>query len=132
VLQVHHVNLVVLVVAMMMSQWCLLSEALLNPVEAAALFDLCDRPGNDLWANCSDSANACINTANWTGITCDSSNTSIINMYVSLIGSPHAPPQYTHHQLTVHQISMLSRRCGRINSGVDWKPDTGAAAVRSS
>ena len=73
---------VVLVVTMMMSQWCSLSEAQLSPVEAAALFDLCDRPGTDLWANCSDSANACINTPNWSGITCDASNTTILNMYV--------------------------------------------------
>ena len=81
-LQVHRVVVVVvLVVTMILSQWCSLSEALLNPVEAAALFDLCDRTGTDLWTNCSDSANACIHSANWPGITCDATNTSIINMY---------------------------------------------------
>jgi len=85
-LQIRHV-VVVLVVTMMMSQWCSLSEAQLNPVDAAALFDLCDRPGTDLWANCSDSANACINTANWTGIVCDANKTAIVNMYDSSIGS---------------------------------------------
>jgi len=81
-LQVHRVvALVVLVVTMVLAQWCSLSGAQLNPVEAAALSDLCDRPGSDLWTNCSDSANACINTANWSGITCNPTNTSIINMY---------------------------------------------------
>jgi len=73
--------MVVLIVTMMMSQWCSLSEAQLNPVEAAALFDLCDRPGTDLWTNCSDSANACINTANWTGVFCDANNATIVRMY---------------------------------------------------
>ena len=68
---------VVLAVTAMM----LRSEAQLNPLESAALFDLCDRPGTDLWANCSDVANACINRANWSGITCDASNTSIVVMY---------------------------------------------------
>jgi len=71
----------ILGVMVMMSHWCSLSEAQLNPVEAAALFDLCDRPGADLWSNCSDSANACINTANWSGIVCDATNTSIVTMY---------------------------------------------------
>ena len=75
------VAMVVLIMMVMMSQWCSPSEAQLKPVDAAALFDLCDRPGTDLWANCSDSANACIHTADWTGITCDVSNTSILNMY---------------------------------------------------
>ena len=80
--QVHPVvAVVVLVVTMILSQRCSLSEAQLNPVEAAALTDLCDRPVTDLWTNCSDSANACINTAKWLGITCDASKTSIINMY---------------------------------------------------
>ena len=79
-LQIHRVAVVVLVVTIM-SQWCSLSEAQLNQVEAAALRELCDRPSIDLWRNCSDSANACINTANWDGITCDSANTSIVNMY---------------------------------------------------
>jgi len=78
-LQVHRV-VVVLVVTLILAQWCSLSEAQLNPVDAAALFDLCDRPGTDLWTNCGDSANACINTAAWTGITCDVTNTSIIEM----------------------------------------------------
>jgi len=81
-LQVHRVvAVVVVVVTMILSQWCSISKALLNPVEAAALFVLCDRPVTDLWTNCSDSANACINTKNWSGITCDATNTSIINMY---------------------------------------------------
>jgi len=81
-MQVHRVVVVVvLVVAMILAQWCSSSEALLNPVEAAALFNLCDRPGTDLWTNCSDSVNACINTAIWTGITCDATNTSIIYLY---------------------------------------------------
>jgi len=78
-LQVHLV--LVLVVTMMLSHWCSPSEAQLSPVEAEALFDLCDRPTKDLWPNCSDSANACINTADWTGITCNTNNTAIINMY---------------------------------------------------
>ena len=72
--------LVVLVVTMILSH-CSLSESLLNTVDAAALFDLCDRPGTkDLWTNCNDSVNACINTANWPGVTCDATKTSIINM----------------------------------------------------
>jgi len=57
------------------------SYAQLNIVDASALFDLCDRPGTDLWTNCSDSANACINTANWPGITCNANKTAILNMY---------------------------------------------------
>jgi len=77
-LQVHLVLVVVLVVPMMLSQWCSLSEALLNPVEVAALLDLCGT--TNLWTHCSDSANACINSANWTGITCNANNTSIISM----------------------------------------------------
>jgi len=76
-LKVHLVAVVVLVMMVMMSP----SEARLNTVEEAALFELCDRPGTDLWANCSDSANACINKADWTGITCDINNASILNMY---------------------------------------------------
>jgi len=81
-LQVHLVLVVVLVVTMMLSQWCSPSEAQLNPVEAAALKDLCDRPGTtDLWTNCSDSMNACINTAKWAGITCNPNKTAIIKMY---------------------------------------------------
>jgi len=81
-LQVRLMAMLVLVVTMTMLLWSSPSEAQLNPVEAAALFDLCDRPGTkDLWQNCSDSANACINTANWTGIICDATNTSIISMY---------------------------------------------------
>jgi len=80
-LKVHLVAVVVLVMMVVMSP----SQAQLNAVEAAALFDLCDRPGTDLWANCSDSANACINKANWTGITCNANNTSILNMYDGLL-----------------------------------------------
>jgi len=80
-LQVHLLVVIVLVVTMMMSQWCSLTEALLNPVDAAALRELCDRPGTDMWTNCSDSANACINIVKWTGITCDATETSIISMY---------------------------------------------------
>ena len=72
---------VVVVIVLMMSQWCSLSEAQLNPVDVAALRDLCDRPDTDLWANCSDSANACINSANWTGIDCDITQTAIVSMY---------------------------------------------------
>jgi len=77
----HRVAVVVVFMTIILSQWYSLSEAQLNPVEAAALFDLCDRPGTDLWLNCSDSANACINITSWPGITCDANNTSIINMY---------------------------------------------------
>jgi len=80
VLKVDRMVVVLLVVTVMMSQWWSLSFAQLNTVDAAALFDLCDRPGNDLWTNCSDSPNACINTANWTGITCDANKTAIVNM----------------------------------------------------
>jgi len=70
----------VLVVAMILSQLrCSLSAAQLNAVDAAALRELCDRPGTDMWANCYDSANACINT--WSGITCDASKTFILTMY---------------------------------------------------
>jgi len=76
-LKVSLMAVVVLVVTAMLSP----SYAQLNPVDAAALFDLCDRPGTDLWTNCSDSANACINTANWPGITCNASKTAIMNMY---------------------------------------------------
>ena len=71
---------VVLVVTMMMAQWCPPSEAQLIQLEAAALFDLCDRPGTDLWTNCDDSTNACINTANWEGITCNANLTAIVRM----------------------------------------------------
>jgi len=76
----------VTVVVIVVTMWPL-SEAQLNPVEAAALFDLCDRPGTDLWTNCNDSANACINSVNWTGITCNANKTAIVNMYDTLIGS---------------------------------------------
>jgi len=76
-LQVDHAVVIVLVVTMMTSK----SEAQLNSADAAALFDLCDRPGMDLWTNCSDSANACTNSANWPGVVCDATNTSILNMY---------------------------------------------------
>ena len=69
------------VVVLVLSQWCFLSEAQLNPLDASALFDLCDRPGYDLWDNCSDSANACIDPANWTGVKCDATNTAIVRMY---------------------------------------------------
>jgi len=81
--QVDLVAVVVLVVAIM-SQWCLTSEAQLNTVEAAALFDLCN--ATNVWAslgtNCSDSANACINTANWAGVNCNANKTAINGMYV--------------------------------------------------
>jgi len=87
-LQVHLVAVVVAVVTILLSQLCLPSEALLNPVEAAALFDLCDRPGVDLWDNCSDSANACINAAKWGGITCNANKDAIISLYVGF-GSPY-------------------------------------------
>jgi len=82
-LQIHPVlAVVVFVVTIIWSQRCSLSEAQLNAVDAAALFDLCDRPGTtDLWTNCSDSANACINSAKWTGITCNTNRTAITNMY---------------------------------------------------
>ena len=81
VLKVCRVAVVVLVV-MIVSPWCSGSEAQLVPAEAAALKDLCDRPGKDLWKNCSDAANACINTTtNWPGIVCDPNNTAIIRMY---------------------------------------------------
>ena len=76
----------VTVVILVVTLWPL-SKAQLNPVEAAALFDLCDRPGYDLWTNCSDSANACINSVNWTGITCNANMSAIVNMYDTLIGS---------------------------------------------
>jgi len=72
--------MLVLVMTMILSQWSSLSEAQLNPVDAAALFDLCDRPVTDLWANCSDSANACIDTVNWPGIDCDATKTAITSM----------------------------------------------------
>jgi len=77
---------VVVIVTVVVTLWPL-SEAQLNPVEAAALFDLCDRPGTDLWTNCSDSANACINSANWTGIDCNANKTAIVNMYDTLLRS---------------------------------------------
>jgi len=82
-LQDHRVAVIILVVTVLLSQWChgSLSEAQLNAVDAAALFDLCDRPGTDIWTNCSDSANACINAAIWSGITCDAAKTSIIGMF---------------------------------------------------
>ena len=70
-----------LFMAVMISQWCSPSEAQLNAVDAAALFDLCDRPVTDIWTNCSDSANACINTAKWAGITCNANMTAIVKMY---------------------------------------------------
>jgi len=86
-LQAHRVAALVLVVTMILSQWCSLSEAQLNQVESAALFDLCDRPGTDLWTNCNDSANACINTDNWEGIICDANKTAIIKMYADCFAS---------------------------------------------
>jgi len=80
-LQVQRVMpVVVLVMTMILSKWCLLSAAQLNAVDAAALIELCHRPGADRWTNCSDSANACINPANWSGIKCDDTNTSIIEV----------------------------------------------------
>ena len=73
---------VVLVVTMMLSLWILPSEAQLNLAEVSALFDLCDRPGIEkLWTNCSDSANACDNSANWPGIICNGNKTAILTMY---------------------------------------------------
>jgi len=131
-LQVHRVAAVVLVVTMALSHWCSLSEAQLNAVEAAALFDLCDRPGtDDLWANCGDSANACINAENWPGIDCDTTKTSIINMYAD-DGSPHiiVNRHNAHYQLNVYQISMLSKHSRRIASGVDREYGSAAAPVR--
>ena len=70
-----------MVVLVLVLQGCSLSAAQLNPVEAAALRDLCDRPVADLWANCSDSANACMNSIKWTGVMCDANMTSIVSMY---------------------------------------------------
>jgi len=78
-LQVNLVAVVLLTVLLL--EWCSPFAAQLNPVDAAALFDLCDRPGTDLWKNCSDSANACTNTANWTGISCDATKTAIVTMF---------------------------------------------------
>jgi len=71
---------IVLVMMVMMTQWCSPAEAQLNPVEAAALTELCDRPGTDFWVNCSDSANACISPS-WAGIDCNANKTAIVNMY---------------------------------------------------
>jgi len=85
-LQVHLNIVVLLVVTIILSLSCSPSEAQLNPVEAGALFDLCDRPVTDLWANCSDSANACINTANWPGVGCAANNTAIVTM-CDILGS---------------------------------------------
>ena len=98
----------VLVVLVMMSQWCSLSEAQLNVVDAAALFDLCDRPGIDLWPNCSDSANACINTANWPGINCDTNKTAIVQMYDCLVCLilPE-PPQRSYPLDNVSEIAVV-------------------------
>ena len=84
--------MVVLFIAVMISQRCSPSEAQLNAVDAAALFDLCDRPGTDIWSNCSDSANACINAANWTGITCNANMTAIVMMYDRFIRRNEPPP----------------------------------------
>ena len=78
---------VVLVVTMILLQCCSPSGAQLNPVDAAALFDLC--AGTNLWSNCSDSVNACINIANWSGISCDNSTTSVVVMY-DLLGPPRS------------------------------------------
>ena len=55
--------------------------AQLNAVDAAVLSMLCDRPGMDLWANCSDSANACNNPSNWSGVVCNVNKTAIDRMY---------------------------------------------------
>lgn len=71
----------VVVLVVMMAMNLSPSEAVLNTVDAAALLELCDRPGIDLWTNCSDSANACINTANWAGITCNVNQTAVVEMY---------------------------------------------------
>ena len=102
---------VVLVVTMILSQWCSLSEAQLNPVEAAALFDLCDRPGTDLWTNCSDSANACNNSANWPGITCNVNNTAILYMCDALIASHHYNPLCASPALISILLCIRSRCC---------------------
>lgn len=71
---------VVVLIAAGVSLFCSPSEAQLNPVDAGALLDLCERPGTDLWANCSDAANACVNSMNWIGISCDATNTAIVAM----------------------------------------------------
>jgi len=89
--KVDHVAVLVFALAVLVS----VSEAKLNPVDVAALFDLCDRPGIDLWPNCSDAYNACINTANWTGITCDKNQTSIVKMYAWVVA---VDLHYTHCQ----------------------------------
>jgi len=86
------VAVAVLVATVILSQWCSSSDAALNAVDAAALFDLCDRPGKDLWVNCSDSANACVNSANWTGVDCNANKTAIVNMYSSPFDIPFSPP----------------------------------------
>jgi len=96
-----------------------LSEAKLNPVDAAALFDLCDRPGIDLWPNCSDVDNACINITNWTGITCDYTQSSIVKMYAWFFA---VDLHYTHVSI-MYQRSIWSTRSWRIASGIDWKDD---------
>jgi len=118
----------VLVVAVVMSMMMSPSEAQLNTVDAAALFDLCDRPGTDLWPNCSDSANACINTNNWAGITCDFNQIAIVGMYEDDL--PRSSMNLTHCQLTMDQRSMLSRPRGRIASIVDCEYDSAFSSVR--
>jgi len=124
-LQVRFVVVVVLAVTMILSQWCSLSEGQLNPVDAAALKDLCDRPWTDLWTNCNDSANACINS--WEGVGCDYTNTSIMYMYV--IVSLRAVPPLHSLPVVVYQRSKLYLG-RRNNSGVDWESDADGDAVR--
>jgi hypothetical protein len=55
----------------------------LRSIEAQALTELCDGPAGDLWVNCLDSVNACDSPANWPGLQCDWSNTTILRMYFS-------------------------------------------------
>ena len=107
---------VVLVVTMMLSHCSPSKAQLLDAADAAALFDLCDRPGNDLWPNCSDSANACTNTSNWGGVLCDPSKTAILNMYDT---ECVLKVRTTDFQLTFYQIANLSRLGRRITAGVD-------------
>jgi len=114
-LQVNAVVVVVLVTVLLL-ECCSPSEAQLNPVDEAALFDLCDRPGTDLWANCSDSANACTNTANWTGVDCDATKTAIVTMFVCSIASNGFV--LTHFQLYIRSRCCLSGAGGSLPESI--------------
>jgi len=109
-MKVHLRLVVVLIVTAMVSQWWSPCEAQLNIFEAEALYDLCSRPMTDLWANCSDAANACINTTNWAGITCNANKTAIVTMYDSTMSSLNFHNAHRHSTCVLDLEAAKARR----------------------